>query len=375
MQEQLVLITNPGEYLIDGVDVLERSSGKSTPRLLPLFSDDPDQTGRKVPKLPDQIVQEKFLLRTNGDWSLNGHRWLLGADKSKFFTDSVMLDPCIYPNLFATDRDTGLRWTDSDKFTFVDQARKTVQLDCEVGLAVSAEPSNWGSFLFRIIPKLAWLKAVGVTNVLMYRQFPQQVELAGLLGYPEGSIIPHYPNCNYEVSSAIIPSQCHTSGYLDTFSREVFSGIGRRFWGHSKFGKRIYISRRAGMASARKRRCTNEEEVCKALASVGFDIVIPDVLSVAEQVAAFANADFVIGPAGAGMFNSVFCRPGTKLIDIESERHWIYAHCSLFSSLGLNFGVFWGKAELEPSNEATVHLPFSVNVVALLERIAQMEKY
>lgn len=34
----------------------------------------------------------------------------------------------------------------------------------------------------------------------------------------------------------------------------------------------------------------------------------------------FHEADVVVGPGGAGMFNTVFCRPGTKVVSIEFER-------------------------------------------------------
>ncbi|WP_168710138.1 DUF563 domain-containing protein [Massilia sp. Mn16-1_5] len=320
------------------------------------------------------VDQARFLLKADDTWMLNGHRWLLNKDLTQFFTDNTVQNPESYSHLFVTDRDTGLSWTEREAFVFQNKARKTIRLEGQIGLAVSAEPSNWGSFLFRVVPKLAWLKAVGVSKILMYSQFPQQAQLAGLLGFTEDAIIPHHPNCSYEMSSAIIPSQCHTNGYLDAYAREVFLGLSRSLQGKSRYGRKIYISRRGGVASTRARRCINEDEVCEALVAMGFDVVVPDELSVIGQLAAFANADFIVGPAGAGMFNSVFCAPGTKLIDIESERHWVYAHCNLFSSLGLNFGVFWGRVDPTLVESGAVHLPFSVNVPALLDRIAKMDK-
>lgn len=374
MQEKLNFVSHPHEFSMSGVQILEKHIGRCIPRTAPQFSDDPDKTGRILPKFPAVIDQTRFLLKSDEKWMLNGHRWLLNRDSAQFFADNIVQDAKSYSNLFSTDRDTGLSWAENEEFVFQDKARKTIRLDEQVGLAVSGEPSNWGSFLFRVVPKLAWLKAVGVSKVLMYSQLPQQRQLAKLLGFSEESIIPHHPNCNYEVNSGIIPSQCHSNGYLDAYAREVFLGLSRSLEGKSRYGRRIYISRRGGIASTRTRRCLNEEEVCKALLAKGFEIVIPDELSVVEQLAAFANADFVVGPAGAGMFNSVFCRPGTKLIDIESERHWIYAHCNLFSSLGLDFGVFWGKVEPALADSGAVHLPFSVNVAALLDRIEKMDE-
>jgi capsular polysaccharide biosynthesis protein len=58
----------------------------------------------------------------------------------------------------------------------------------------------------------------------------------------------------------------------------------------------------------------NEAALIERLRPLGFDIVEPQCLTAAAQIAAFAAADLVVGPSGSRMFNAVFCRPGTKLI-------------------------------------------------------------
>ncbi len=67
------------------------------------------------------------------------------------------------------------------------------------------------------------------------------------------------------------------------------------------------------------------------------------------------------------MFNAVFCRPGTRLIDIESEPHWIYPHTCLFSSAGLRYGIFEGLAV--DQDWSVHHKSFHVNIGALRRRI------
>jgi hypothetical protein len=112
----------------------------------------------------------------------------------------------------------------------------------------------------------------------------------------------------------------------------------------------------------------NETELIERLRPLGFDIVEPQYLTAVEQIAAFASADLVVGPSGSGMFNAVFCRPGTKLIDIESEPHWIYPHSCLFASAGLQYGIFEGLAA--DRDWSVHHKPWRVNIEALLRRIA-----
>jgi capsular polysaccharide biosynthesis protein len=114
----------------------------------------------------------------------------------------------------------------------------------------------------------------------------------------------------------------------------------------------------------------NEAELQQRLSEIGFEIVQPESLPAAEQIRAFFNAEIIVGPSGAGMFNVVFCKPGTRVIDIESEPHWIGAHMSLFASCGLDYGIFEGKVEGGPSQQH--HRPWRVNVPALIERIKKL---
>ncbi len=86
-----------------------------------------------------------------------------------------------------------------------------------------------------------------------------------------------------------------------------------------------------------------------------------------EQIAVFAQADLVVGPSGSGMFNIVFCRPGTVVIDIESEDNWIYAHAGLFASCGLPYGLVVGKPD--PTDDRPVHRRWTVDIDALTRRI------
>jgi capsular polysaccharide biosynthesis protein len=350
--------------------ILEIGSEENRSAIAPLFSDDPDLTGRKTPKTKLQIKHSSYVAKIDRQWKLNGHRWLLHEDSKKFFTDFAYNVDEKLPSLFATDRNTDFVQVPDGSFEYATKKRGLQHIDGSIGLAISAEPTNWGSFLFRIVPKLVKFKLLGIEKVLMYNALPQQKSLAALVGFDDAAVIPHRPYLNYTFESGVVASQSQTGGFVSPFARAALQGIASRFLGKSKFGSKIYISRRGGIAAKRNRHCINEEEVQKAVQMLGFEIVVPDTLTVEEQIAAFANAKFVIGPAGAGLFNCVFCRPLTKLIDIESESHWIFAHTRLFSSLGLRYGIFWAQAQL---SEGERHVPFIINVAALVERIQWLE--
>jgi capsular polysaccharide biosynthesis protein len=75
----------------------------------------------------------------------------------------------------------------------------------------------------------------------------------------------------------------------------------------------------------------------------------------------------VIGPSGAAMFNTIFCRPGTKVIDIESERDWIWTHTGIFGSCELRYCIFLGQPD--PTDTRPVHRRWTVDIDALVDRI------
>ena len=79
--------------------------------------------------------------------------------------------------------------------------------------------------------------------------------------------------------------------------------------------------------------------------AMGFHVVEPQTLPFEEQVRTFAAARIVVGPGGAGMFNTVFCRPGTAVVSVESTTNWLTAHANLFASLGHDYALVVGGAD------------------------------
>lgn len=113
--------------------------------------------------------------------------------------------------------------------------------------------------------------------------------------------------------------------------------------------KRIYISRRG----SQKRVLVNELDLETALAARGFTIVKPEALSVRDQIALFHQADLIVAPAGAALANVLFCRPGTKVIELQPSNFigvWV-------RNIALLVGVDW-RAFFAPSplSETEIYL-------------------
>lgn len=81
----------------------------------------------------------------------------------------------------------------------------------------------------------------------------------------------------------------------------------------SKFCRKIFISRKDAF---NKRRILNEDKIFKMFAKKGFKRYELSSMSVAEQILLFQQADIIVGEHGAGLTNCLFCKSGTKIIEI-----------------------------------------------------------
>lgn len=137
-----------------------------------------------------------------------------------------------------------------------------------------------------------------------------QLESLSLLGYSSEQLIRWPSSANQlrvdqlVVSSFRRASPQGISPSVCRFLRDrCLANISEHSIAHADaFSKRVLISRR----KANRRRVVNEEELADALAPLGFQTYVLEDLSFADQVRLFAQAEFVIGPHGAGMTNMIF---------------------------------------------------------------------
>ncbi len=113
--------------------------------------------------------------------------------------------------------------------------------------------------------------------------------------------------------------------------------------------RRIYIDRRASDRRPGAHRCLrNEDDVVAALALLGFVAVRLEGLSLAAQIALFANAEAIIAPHGAGLANLVYARPHSVIIElhIDTWTNWCFRH--LAAVFALRYDAVVGRAEATP---------------------------
>ncbi len=278
------------------------------------------------------------------------------GQKTPFENEDTGLAPASEPTMFRLDgRD-----------------RPVKHLKGEVVSICSLEPTNYGSFLLRMLPKIAGRRLLQGRRVIGPLYNESMRDLYAMAGISLNSIIKHDTNVIYNYDKAIIPSNRNPHFLLDRETLAFYSDFRERF-GTRRRPRKIFVSRLSwrGSYAATHRVMLNEEAVARRLVAEGFDVVRTHTMTTRQQIEAFSSADLVVGASGSAMFNVVFSHPGTKLIDIESEPHWVFAHQNIFGSCGLDYGIFEAKAS--DQNWSVHHKPFSVNVDALMTRIASMK--
>ena len=343
------------------------------------FVDDPDEVGLFADGIgPGIYYYPPVFTAVVHDALLVGYRTILTPER-QFFTDEGYAEPEVFerqlarisnPDPFANEK-TGLSPTGAkEAFHFDAGDRAHRHIEGSALVLCSDEPLSYGSFLFRIAPKVKTIRELGLTHLpcIVYAQQKPFMDLLNYSGLPAERIIFHEMDVVTRIDRAIVLCMRNPHAYLDPGSFEFFAEL-RASHGSPRTGRKVYVSRlglnRSGRGATRT--MLNEEELITRLEGMGFETIEPETMTVQDQIMAFSSASMIVGPSGSGLFNVMFCHPGTKVIDIQSEHHWIYSYTGMYASLKLEYGIFIGRPDTEDTKP--VHRRFTVNIDALCERI------
>lgn len=106
--------------------------------------------------------------------------------------------------------------------------------------------------------------------------------------------------------------------------------------------KRVLISRESRKSW---RNMINYEAVRDRLVNdYGFEVIAPERMTLAEEVATFANAEIIVGAEGAGMYGGVFSGSGTKFITLCDEDYVMPILGTIASIRGFDIGYVFGES-------------------------------
>lgn len=192
---------------------------------------------------------------------------------------------------------------------------------------------------------------------------PFHISALAMLGFPRAKLIELDPGSHYEVRHLFVPA----TNLVGTPPKWIGGWYRDKFVkpDHSERRRRIFVSRE----DASVRRLENEAEVFARLERLGFEKVLLTPMSFEEQAALFDQAEIVAGAHGGGFSNIVFCRPGTRLVEIMPPDWMPPCYYALARAVGLSYRSVIGQGGGRMSGGQLLH--FSADPESIEKAVLQ----
>lgn len=229
---------------------------------------------------------------------------------------------------------------------------------------------NYYHWMFEELPRFYLLKKSGTKVekfISNFKDYSYQLCSLQAIGVHRELIISSSDSYGFLVDNLIVPySPYFDCGYVSTwvcdFLRETFlEKSNSRDFGY----KRIYITR--GMVQHRK--VINEDKLIELLKSYDFKILDMGRYDIYEQANIFNGADIIIGMHGAALSNTVFCKPGAKLVEIFNPLYMPTMYWGIASQVGVDYYCSMGNHIDTHFNETASEILLSKDIEVDLTQI------
>lgn len=197
------------------------------------------------------------------------------------------------------------------------------------------EPGNFGSFMFRQLPKMFHIKDVGV-DVDCYVTGSRTSwfsEAMDMLSLPKRPVFVVREICGEIFDKVYIQNDFDAEGFMTPETNRGFAFLRDHATQWKPGPEKLYVSRAlSGVGRRDYRLMDNELEVEAVMRARGFEIVYPEALTFQEQINVFHSARYIVGPSGSAMFNSAFAPRGARIVDIETYHNTVRQHAKFYSS-------------------------------------------
>ena len=127
----------------------------------------------------------------------------------------------------------------------------------------------------------------------------------------------------------------------------------------------IYISRKdSGL-----RTVENESEIIGEIEKRGGKVLMLEGMTISEQARHFHGASCIVAPHGSALTNLVFCRPGTKIIELFSPSYVRVLYPRIGMALDLDYSVIIGQGVREASGKPALYAPIRIQRDLLSETL------
>ena len=252
-------------------------------------------------------------------------------------------------------------------------------------LTGGAGNKNYWHWLFDVLPKLSLCSKALDLNDVDYFLLPDhikkfQVETLDYLEVPKNKrlssekfrhikaqkliVTDHPVVITGDATNDIMNMPYWISQWLkDNFLREKIKKNKKKI-------KKIYIDRSDKITEKKPQRLiANETEIKKYLLKNNFILVKLHDIKFIDQVELFYNAECIVGLHGGGFANLVFCKPGTKVVELRSSNAGTPIE-NLAKKNNLNYSsVIVEAKQIEefnsPNQQGSIQIPISSLIKAL----------
>ena len=181
----------------------------------------------------------------------------------------------------------------------------------------------YGHFLLEILPRLYQLSLLNEWGadipVALSVHVPDWVkEFVGYYIRPERIFWYDHRTQYLAAPRFVVPSMLQADHHLhpafNTMIGNLLSRIGTGAPAAHALPERLYLSRTKMPGPGR---ITNEHEVEQAMAGLGFTIMHPQTMSIAEQLRMYSHARVIVGEFSSALHNAMFMAPGSGVVAIN----------------------------------------------------------
>lgn len=215
--------------------------------------------------------------------------------------------------------------------------------------ASSNEPHNWGMWLLYVLPAAVHFveHRHAYDKLFVYADQPNMRAVLRLLGLKAADVVLHDCSRAYSFDTVDVFRQPRREFFIPKEAKAVFAALREKAAGSIAVpsAHHIYVGRRRWTDRGGYRPLVNEAELANRLEAEGYTSIDPECLGPEEQIELFGSDRRIVVLGGAGLFNAVFCKPGTRIVDIESTRDHLENHSDILSSVDADYGIILGRVD------------------------------
>lgn len=236
----------------------------------------------------------------------------------------------------------------------------------EVVAVIAASASQcFTHWMLHILPRLKLIQQSGLKYDRLYVPWlvhPFQKYTLKLLGIDESIFIQAIGSTCIKAKKLIVPSLIDGVAEVrpQWACQFIIDSFGPKPQRVSNRTKRIFLARKTSTTEGYRRYVVNEKELMEYLEPHGFERVVLEDYSVSEQAQLFADSEMIVAAHGAALTHTIFCKKGTKVVEIFMQRHLCPSYFCLSTTAGNDHRCILSADELlteEQQATGDIHIP------------------